>query len=68
MPPSQPPSPWRYVGLGLEFAGAVLILAYLGHLFDRWRGTEPWGLLIGLLAGAAGAMYNLIRLAMRVNR
>ncbi len=68
--PDQPnrPNPWRLAGMGLEFAGAVLVLGGIGYLIDRWLGSEPWGMLAGTLLGFAGAMYNLIREALNANR
>lgn len=60
--------PWRLLGAGVEFAGAILVLAGLGYLFDRWAGTGPWGLVIGSMVGLAGGLYNLIRMAREANR
>jgi F0F1-type ATP synthase assembly protein I len=31
--------------------GAILLLGGIGYMIDRWRGTEPWFLLSGLLLG-----------------
>jgi F0F1-type ATP synthase assembly protein I len=56
------------VGLGLEYAGAILLLGLLGHWwFDDDQGT-PWGLLVGALIGFTGATYNLIKIALKANR
>ena len=68
MPPSESPSPWQYVGVGLELAGTIALLAFLGFWFDRWRGTEPWGMLIGASVGIVGGLYNLIKQTIRANR
>ncbi len=63
------PSPWRYFGMGLEYAGAILVLALLGWwLFDKGREGTPWGLVVGALLGFAGATYNLIKIALKANR
>jgi len=62
------PSPWRYFGLGLELAGAVAVLTWLGYQFDRWQRTEPWGLLTGAMIGIVGGLYNLLKTALAANR
>jgi F0F1-type ATP synthase assembly protein I len=66
--PSQQPNPWRLVGLGTEFAGATLVLGLLGWYIDQKAGSEPWGLVIGLLVGAIGGLYLLIKEAIKANR
>ncbi len=41
--------------------GAILLLGGGGHLIDRWQGTAPWGLLVGLLAGLIVGFYELAK-------
>jgi len=41
--------------------GAIILLGGSGHLVDRWQGTEPWGLLVGLLAGLIVGFYELAK-------
>lgn len=41
--------------------GAVVGGLIVGWLFDRWLGTSPWLLVVGLLIGAAGGFYEFIR-------
>ncbi len=67
-PKPGPQSPWRLFGTGLEFAGVVLIFAYLGHLLDNRFGWEPWGILTGAMIGLTGSMYNLIKAVNKANR
>jgi F0F1-type ATP synthase assembly protein I len=45
--------------LGLEFVVPML----LGLGFDRWRGTLPWGTLIGTALGFVVGLWHLIRFA-----
>lgn len=66
--PSEQPNPWRLAGLGMEFAGATLVLGLAGWYIDGKFGTEPWGLMIGLLVGAVGGLYLLIKEALKANR
>jgi F0F1-type ATP synthase assembly protein I len=41
--------------------GAILLLGGIGYFLDRWRGTSPWFLLAGLLAGIVVGFYELIK-------
>ena len=43
---------YRYVSLGLTFAGGILLFMGAGYALDRWAGTLPWLLLVGTLVGA----------------
>lgn len=68
MPQPQQPNPWRYAHLGLELAGAIVVLALVGLWVDyRWQ-TGPWGVLVGVLFGAVGGLYLFIKDALAANR
>ncbi len=41
--------------------GAILLLGGLGFVVDRWLGTAPWFLLVGLLLGIVVGFYELAR-------
>ena len=51
----------RYSGVGLELAGATAGLALVGYWIDGKFGTSPWGVLIGVLIGIVGGLYNLVK-------
>lgn len=51
----------RYSGVGLELAGAMAGLAFVGYWIDKRFGTSPWGILGGVVIGLAGGLYNLVR-------
>ena len=51
----------RYSGVGFELAGAVAGLALLGYWIDGRYGTTPWGILVGVIIGIVGGLYNLVR-------
>ena len=51
----------RYSGVGFELAGAVAGLALLGYWIDGRYGTTPWGILVGVVIGIVGGLYNLVR-------
>jgi len=45
----------------MQLAAAVGVLAYLGLLLDRWLGTTPLFVLIGVALGFAGGFIALIK-------
>lgn len=51
----------EYAGVGLQFAGAVLLFLFLGRWLDQRLGTEPWLLLLGVFVGAGAGFYSLYR-------
>jgi ATP synthase protein I len=48
---------------GGEFGAAVLVGAGAGYGVDYWLHTNPWGLVIGLTAGFAAGVVNVVRVA-----
>jgi F0F1-type ATP synthase assembly protein I len=45
--------------------GGILLLGGIGYAVDRWWGTGPWGLLIGLGLGIVVGFYEIIRVSLR---
>ena len=41
--------------------GALILLGTIGYAVDAWRGTSPWGLLVGLLMGLVVGFYELAK-------
>lgn len=41
------------------FLGALLGGAALGYLVDAWLGSQPWGLVLGILLGFGSGLYAL---------
>ena len=58
-------TPWRQVGsllgLGLTLGVATAIGVALGVLADRWLGSSPWGLVVGLLLGVVAGFRQVLR-------
>ena len=50
-----------FLGLGLQFAVAILLFVYLGQWLDRRFGTAPWLLLACVFLGAGGSFYGIYR-------
>ncbi len=51
----------EYGGVGLQFAGAILLFLFAGRWLDERLGTEPWLLLTGVMVGAAAGFYSMYR-------
>lgn len=41
--------------------GAILLCGGVGFVIDRWAGTSPWVLLLGLAAGILIGFVQLLR-------
>jgi len=62
------PSWVGHAGIGLELAGAVAGFALVGFWIDRHFGSKPWGLVVGLVLGMVGGLYNLVKESMQASR
>ena len=51
----------QYAGFGIQYAVTIGIFAFGGFKLDEWLGTEPFGLLIAVFAGFAGATVSLVK-------
>jgi ATP synthase protein I len=51
----------EFAGVGLQFAGAIVLFLFLGRWADEQLGTAPWLLLIGVFVGAGAGFYSLYR-------
>ena len=58
---------------GLAYAAAISLFAavvsglILGWLLDRWLGTSPWLLVVGLVLGAAAGFYEFLRASAKLS-
>lgn len=48
--------------VGLELVAATLLGAGLGYGLDRWLGTGPWLLVVGVVLGAVAGFLAVYRL------
>jgi ATP synthase protein I len=48
--------------IGTEFTSGILVGLLMGYAIDRVLGTQPWGLVIIVLLGAAAGMLNIFRM------
>ncbi len=55
------------IGVGMrvvvELVAGVVVGTGLGLALDRWLGTEPWLLVVGLLLGFTAGILNVYRVA-----
>ena len=57
---------------GVAYAAALTLFASVvslcgaGWLLDRWLGTRPWLLVIGIVLGAAAGFYEFIRMTAKL--
>ena len=56
----------RLFGGGLQLAAAIVLFLYIGRWADEKLGTSPWLMILGVLAGAGGGLYRLIKTAVEV--
>ncbi|MFG0260389.1 MAG: AtpZ/AtpI family protein [Phycisphaerales bacterium JB041] len=52
-------------GMALDLVFSSLGMFALGYLFDLWRGTGPWGALVGLVLGFVTSAVRMVRTTMR---
>jgi ATP synthase protein I len=53
-------------GAALVLFSSVVSLCGVGWLLDRWLGTKPWLLVIGIVLGAVVGFYQFIRLTSKL--
>lgn len=58
----------QLVNLGTMLFACVAVGLALGFFADRWLGTSPWLLLIGLGLGIAAAAVNFYRTIKALNQ
>ena len=46
-----------------SLVGAIVVLGGLGYAVDRWLGSAPWGVFVGLLLGFVVGFYELVKAA-----
>jgi len=72
--PSAPKTPYappagsvrELAGLGIEIVASIAGLGAVGWLLDRWIGSFPWLMMIGLILGIIGGLYNAVKKANRI--
>jgi ATP synthase protein I len=72
MAPSGEESSWKALAelssIGMTLVLATVIGLAVGYFLDRYLGTSPWLILIGLGLGIAAGFVNLFRAVKRAER
>jgi ATP synthase protein I len=50
-------------GVGLTLVISTVLGLWGGYVLDRWLGSAPWLMLVGLFLGIAAGFVNLFRAA-----
>lgn len=58
----------QYAGMGVQFAGAILLFLYAGNWVDGKLGTAPLFLISGVFVGAGLSFYSIYRRVMADQR
>lgn len=61
-------APLGTLGLGFEFAAAVIGGCLVGLWADRRWATAPWGVVIGAVIGSIAGFYNFLRASLAAFR
>jgi ATP synthase protein I len=48
---------------GITVFASVVSFCGAGYLLDRWLGTEPWLLIVGIVLGSALGLFEFVRLS-----
>lgn len=48
-------------GATYTLVGGIILLGGIGYAIDAWKGTSPWGLLVGLALGIIVGFYELVK-------
>ena len=57
---------------GIAYAAALTLFASVvsfcgaGWLLDRWLGTKPWLIVIGIVLGSVAGFYQFIRMTSKL--
>jgi F0F1-type ATP synthase assembly protein I len=52
-------------GASYTLVGGIILLGGIGYAVDRWWGSAPWGLVIGLALGIVVGFYEIIRVSLQ---
>jgi F0F1-type ATP synthase assembly protein I len=48
---------------GIALFASVASFCAIGYFVDRWFGTQPWGLIAGIVLGSAVGLFEFIRIS-----
>ena len=60
-PPKGAVQPGDLAGVGLQFAGSIVLFLLVGMWLDRKLGTDPWLLIVGVFTGGTAGFWSMYR-------
>jgi len=54
--------------IGTEMVAATVVGSGLGYGLDKWLGTSPWLMVLGLVLGGVAGILGVYRLANKDNQ
>jgi ATP synthase protein I len=48
---------------GITLFAAVASFCAFGWFLDKWLGTDPWLLIVGIVLGSAAGLYEFVRIS-----
>lgn len=55
-----------YLNLGAQMAVTIVALGAAGWWFDSWKGSTPWGLIVGLVLGSTLGLVQFLRMVQQL--
>jgi ATP synthase protein I len=54
------------MSVGAVLTANILVGLALGYAADRWGGTAPWGVIVGIILGTTSAFISLYRILQKL--
>jgi F0F1-type ATP synthase assembly protein I len=52
----------KYTGIAFEMITTILLITFLGYLFDQWLSLSfPVGILLGVFLGVGSSLYIILK-------
>ena len=55
------------IGAVMALSSSIVSCLIVGWLLDRWLGTSPWLIVVGILVGSVAGFMHLIRVMSRIS-
>jgi ATP synthase protein I len=55
------------IGAVMALSSSIVSCLIVGWLLDRWLGTSPWLIVVGIVVGSVAGFMHLIRVMSRIS-
>lgn len=55
------------IGAVMALSSSIVSCLIVGWLLDRWLGTSPWLIVVGIIVGSVAGFMHLIRVMSRIS-